>query len=90
MGVDFSKFFTSFVEQSIARRLDPPLSSADGDEAELYAELGDREKTLTLLEEGLARSPDLLLIQSDPAFNFVHEDPRYRSVIQRVGLPPQF
>jgi TolB-like protein/DNA-binding winged helix-turn-helix (wHTH) protein len=61
------------------------------DEAELYAELSDREKTLTLLEEGLAqRSSDLLFIQSDPAFNFVHEDPRYRSVIQRVGLPPQF
>jgi hypothetical protein len=61
------------------------------DEAELHAELSDREKTLTLLEEGLAqRSSDLLFIQSDPAFNFVHEDPRYRSVIQRVGLPPQF
>ena len=61
------------------------------DEAELYAELGDREKALTLLEDGLAqRSAELLFIQSDPAFNFVHEDPRYRSVIERVGLPPQF
>lgn len=61
------------------------------DEAQLYAQLGDREKALTLLEEGLAqRAPGLLFVQSDPAFDSLHQDPRYRSVIQRVGLPPQY
>lgn len=61
------------------------------EEAEFYSQLGEREKTLALLEEGLSqRSPGLLFIQSDPAFDSFHADPRYRSVIQRVGLPPQF
>lgn len=61
------------------------------EEAEFYAQLGEREKTLALLEAGLSqRAPGLLFIQADPAFDSLHADPRYRSIIQRVGLPPQF
>jgi hypothetical protein len=30
----------------------------------------------------------LLWIQTDPAFDFLHTDERYRSIIRRVGLPP--
>jgi TolB-like protein/DNA-binding winged helix-turn-helix (wHTH) protein len=56
-----------------------------------YAQLGQREKTLSLLEEGYhERSPKLLYIQSDPAYDFLHADPRYRSLIQRIGLPPAY
>jgi hypothetical protein len=32
----------------------------------------------------------LLLIQSDPAFDFLHADPRYRSLIHQMGLPPMY
>jgi tetratricopeptide (TPR) repeat protein len=57
--------------------------------AGLYAQLGDREKTLTLLEQGFREhSPLLLWIQSNPAYDFLHVEPRYRSLIQRIGLPP--
>jgi hypothetical protein len=56
-----------------------------------YAQLGQREKTLSLLEEGYRqRTPHLLYIQSDPAYDFLHSDPRYRSLIQRIGLPPAY
>jgi hypothetical protein len=42
-----------------------------------------------MLEEGYRqRVPDLLWIQNDPAYDFLHSDPRYRSIIQRIGLPP--
>jgi TolB-like protein/DNA-binding winged helix-turn-helix (wHTH) protein len=59
------------------------------DLALLYAQLGDREKTLSLLEQGLSEhSPLLLWIQTDPAYDFLHADPRWRSIIHRVGLPP--
>jgi TolB-like protein/DNA-binding winged helix-turn-helix (wHTH) protein len=55
----------------------------------LYAQLGQREKTLALLEEGYRQhSPQLLDIQNDPAYDFLHADPRYRSLIRRIGLPP--
>ena len=56
-----------------------------------YAQLGRRERTLALLEEGLRqRSPLLLWIQSDPAYDFLHTDLRYRALIQQIGLPVAF
>jgi TolB-like protein/DNA-binding winged helix-turn-helix (wHTH) protein len=56
--------------------------------ARLYAELGQREPTLTLLEEGFRqRSPQILWIQTEKAYDFLHTDPHYRSLIQRIGLP---
>ncbi len=54
-----------------------------------YAQLGQKEQTLSLLEEGYRqRSPLLLWIQNDPAYDFLHSDERYRSIIKRIGLPP--
>jgi TolB-like protein/DNA-binding winged helix-turn-helix (wHTH) protein/Tfp pilus assembly protein PilF len=57
--------------------------------ARLHALLGERDKTLALLEQALNEGEPLLLwIQTDPAFDFLHKDERYRSVIRRIGLPP--
>ncbi|MGA2833071.1 MAG: winged helix-turn-helix domain-containing protein [Terracidiphilus sp.] len=57
----------------------------------LYAQLGDRERTMELLEQGLREhSPLLLWIQSDPAYDFLHADGRYRSIIRQIGLPPAY
>jgi hypothetical protein len=54
-----------------------------------YAQLGEREKTLALLEEGYSQhSPSMLDIQNDSAYDFLHTDQRYRSLIQKIGLPP--
>lgn len=53
-----------------------------------YGELKQKEKTLDLLEEGLRiHDSNVLYIQCDPAFDFLHNDPRYRAVINRIGLP---
>src|ERR1700739_643113 len=59
--------------------------------ARLYAQLGERELTLTQLEEGYRQhAPRILWIQSEPAFDFLHSDERYRSIIKRIGLPPAY
>ena len=59
--------------------------------AGLYAELGLREKTLAFLEEAYRHhSPTLFDIQCDPTFDFLHSDPRYRSIINGMGLPPAY
>jgi hypothetical protein len=45
-----------------------------------------------LLGKGVSeRDPLLLLLaQSDPAFDFLHDDARYRALIQKMGLPPMY
>jgi TolB-like protein len=54
-----------------------------------YAQLGMREETLSELEEGYRQhSPRLMWIQTDPAYDFVHADERYRSMVEGIGLPP--
>jgi TolB-like protein/DNA-binding winged helix-turn-helix (wHTH) protein len=55
--------------------------------ASYYAQLGDEERTLTLLEEGYRqRATDTLWIQGDPAYDFVHADPRFRSIVEKTGV----
>jgi TolB-like protein/DNA-binding winged helix-turn-helix (wHTH) protein len=60
--------------------------------ADLHGRLSEHDKTLALLEQGVnERDPLMLLLaQSDPAFDFLHADPRYRSLIQKMGLPPMY
>lgn len=56
-----------------------------------YAQLGDREKTLSFLEDGLLRREDTVLdIQDESAYDFLHADPRYRAIIKSIGLPPAY
>jgi hypothetical protein len=57
-----------------------------------YAQLGDRKQTLSLLEEAYQQhSPELIDgVWNDPAYDFLHSDPQYRSLIQRIGLPPVY
>ena len=56
-----------------------------------YAQLGQREETLSFLEEGYRQhSPLLLWIQCDPAYDFLHGEERYRSIIKGIGLPPAY
>lgn len=61
-----------------------PVSLAD-----LYAQSGQREKTVALLDEAyLQHSPHLFDIQNNVDFDFLHSDQRYRALVQKIGLPP--
>jgi hypothetical protein len=59
--------------------------------ADTYAQLGRREEAIRYLEESYReRSPDLVFVQNDPNFDFVHSDPRYRAIVNKMGLPPAY
>ena len=56
--------------------------------ANYHAQLGEREQTLALLEEGYRqRATDMRWIQQDPAYDFLNADPRYRSILSQMGGP---
>jgi TolB-like protein/DNA-binding winged helix-turn-helix (wHTH) protein len=57
------------------------------DLALIHAQLGDREQTLLLLEQGVREhSPLLLWIRFDPAYDFLNNDERYSSIIQQLPI----
>lgn len=54
-----------------------------------HAQLGEKNPTLALLEEGYRqRAADMRWIQGDPAFDFLNADPRYQSIVHRLRRPP--
>jgi TolB-like protein/DNA-binding winged helix-turn-helix (wHTH) protein len=79
-----------FVRWQLSRRLKQAKSHyvSPVELAGYYAQLGDKDRTLALLEEGYKqRSSDILWIQDDPAFDFLHNDEHFSSIVKRVGLP---
>ncbi len=57
--------------------------------AGLYAQLGQGEKAMSLLEEGYSQhSPLLLDIQNECSFDLLHNDEHYRALIRKIGLRP--
>lgn len=79
-----------FIRWQLSRRLMQSKSHyvSPVELAGYYAQLGDKERALSLLEEGYQQhSTDILWIQDDPAFDFLHNDERFSSIVKRVGRP---
>jgi TolB-like protein len=58
------------------------------DIAGAYADAGDRDKAMEWLEKAFAaRLPTLLHVVATPAFDSMHDDPRYRALLRRIGIP---
>jgi TolB-like protein/DNA-binding winged helix-turn-helix (wHTH) protein len=54
-----------------------------------YAFLNDKEQTLKSLEDSFRdRSPAMAFLQNEPLFNFVHDDPRYKALVKKMGILP--
>lgn len=69
-----------------------PLSQYDtATIAGLYMRLGDKENALRWLEKGYElRDPFLIFwLPVAPEFDALHSDPRFQSLLHRLGLPPQ-
>ena len=55
--------------------------------AELYARLGDKEKAFEWLEKSYNnREMALIFVKVDPTWESLHSDPRFASLLQRMGL----
>ncbi len=54
----------------------------------LFAVLNDREQAFALLEKAYAEHDvQLVFLNVDPVFDSLRDDPRFRDLIRRVGLP---
>jgi TolB-like protein len=58
------------------------------DFARAYAQLGDAEQTFKYLNEAFVdRSPGLVFLKVDRAWDAVRSDPRFEAAVRQVGLP---
>ena len=61
------------------------------DFAAVYAHLRRKEEALHYLELAYQeREPWLVHIQNMPSFDFLHSDPRYQAVVNKMGLAPAY
>lgn len=61
-------------------------ASGDYVPSEWFAYAGDRENTLAALAEMVgSHDPESLKIQVNPAYDFLRNDPRYQSLVARIG-----
>jgi hypothetical protein len=50
---------------------------------------GDKDETLKYLEAAYREhEPNLIGLQQEPIFDFLHSDPRYQALVKRIGLAP--
>jgi tetratricopeptide (TPR) repeat protein len=74
-------------EQRIARG--PLVARALNHLAAFYAELGDKERALALLEKAYQEhDPWLPMDMAAPRLDPLRSDPRFQDLLRRIGLPP--
>jgi serine/threonine protein kinase/tetratricopeptide (TPR) repeat protein len=55
----------------------------------IYLGLGENDRAFGWFEKAFQdRSEDLLLLKVDPRMDSARSDPRYKSLVRRIGLPP--
>ena len=78
-------FWRAYIERELQKPTFPkPLGLA-----RLYAHLGDRDQCITILEQ-LYQERDTLLavwVKSDPEFDSVRSDPRFQTLLKKIGFP---
>ena len=76
-------------EASIAKARSRHEYISPFDIALTVADTYDKDETLQYLEAAYREhSPSLIGIQNEPVLDFLHDDPRYRALVTRLGLPP--
>jgi len=58
------------------------------DLADVYIGLGDKEQALAMLAKSMdVRDAELVFLATAPEFDVLHEDPRFKAMIARIGFP---
>jgi adenylate cyclase len=56
--------------------------------ADVYIGLGDKQQALAMLEQAVEeRSADLMFLAGAPEFDALHDEPRFKAVLARIGFP---
>ena len=85
-----TKGATGFLRWELQRRLLRAKSEyvSPIELASYYAQLGDKEHALALIEEGYRQhSTDFLWVPDDPAFDFLHSEVRYQALLGKLRWP---
>ncbi len=77
---------------AVIKRLEEDFANGDGRAATgiafVYVVLGDKEKTFEWLEKAFqVRDSDLPRFWLGPTFDPIRDDPRYKDLLKRMGLP---
>jgi hypothetical protein len=66
----------------------PTSDCAPFGHATIYAQLHDADQTILWLNRAIDRRCYYsTTLKSEPLFDFLHNDPRFANLLQRVGLP---
>jgi TolB-like protein/DNA-binding winged helix-turn-helix (wHTH) protein len=77
------------VEQALAGARKGYVSNFDM--AIPFAFAGDKQQTLKYLEAALRdHQPGLITVQYEGVFDFLHNEPRYRALVAKIGLQPAY
>jgi len=63
------------------------LQMMPGRIAEFYARASDKERALKWLETSYQMHDPLIQLNSDPGFDPLRSDPRFKDLVHRIGLP---
>ncbi len=56
----------------------------------IYAQLGDKEKTLYWIESMLEKRMDFIpWLRHDPSYKFLYKDKRFKEIVDGLNLPPE-
>jgi TolB-like protein/Tfp pilus assembly protein PilF len=89
LGGMFIDFHSDGVVGNLTEELIQKLNLGSNYLGEIYAHLGDRENTLTALEEAAAEhsgSRSVLSMRINPAYDFIRGDPRFKALLKQTGL----
>jgi hypothetical protein len=55
--------------------------------AKIYAGLGDKDEAFAWLDKAIAdRESGLEFVKTDPSYDSLHSDPRFKNVLRRLNL----
>ena len=61
------------------------------DLAEAYAALGMKDEALRCLVEAYREHEmQMVFLQGEPIFDFLHSDPQYRALVNNMGMPAAY
>jgi len=89
LGAAFIQFQQTGVSVPLADDLLEQLQLRDVTLPLVYASVGDKEKTISALQDSHTRrtvSGTLLSLKINPAFDFIRDDPRFVELLAQIGL----